>query len=97
MSIVERPEPDKGGQARMGGSRLPPDFYVFLLLQGSRKAFPGYLDLGLTVMVFGFTSSAFGRVMLRTPFSKSAWALSDRTAVGRVMVRSNEPQRRSRM
>ncbi len=51
----------------------------------------------LTVIVFGRTSSALGRVMVKMPFSNSALALSATTAVGRMMLRSKAPQRCSRM
>lgn len=45
----------------------------------------------LTVMVRGLTSSALGSVMVRTPFSNSALALSATISVGRLTVRSKAP------
>ena len=47
--------------------------------------------LAFTVIVLGLTSSAFGRVMINTPASNSAFALSGITIVGREMLRSKIP------
>src|SRR6266487_99160 len=53
--------------------------------------------LVLTVIVLGLASADFGRVMVRMPLSKSAFALSEITPVGGITERSNAPQRCSRM
>ncbi len=45
----------------------------------------------LIAMVFGRTCSALGRLMVRTPFSNAALALSLCTSLGSSTLRSNEP------
>lgn len=47
--------------------------------------------LAFTVIILGLTSSAFGRLMVRMPFSNSALALSPTTMVGRAKARSKAP------
>ena len=53
--------------------------------------------LALMLIVFGLAFSDFGRVMVRTPFSNSAFARSATTPVGSAMERSNAPQLCSRI
>src|SRR5688572_1543142 len=71
----------------MGGAFRPRPSVTFI----------GYFVFVLTVIVLGFTSSDFGKVIVRIPFSKSAFALSAFTVVGSMTERSNAPQRCSRM
>jgi len=55
-----------------------------LLLLGSSA------HLTVILICLGFTTSAFGIVNVRMPFSNMALALSASTSVGRWMLRSNE-------
>jgi len=45
----------------------------------------------LTEIILGLTSSDFGSVMVKMPFSNSAFALSEITPTGSAIERSNEP------
>src|SRR6266542_2726457 len=62
---------------------------------------PPYLLLtfyfALIVIVLGLTSSDFGSVTVKMPFSKSAFALSEITPVGCITERSKAPLLFSRM
>lgn len=46
----------------------------------------------VTAIFFGFTSSAFGAVIVRMPFSYDAAALSPSTFIGRIIDRENSPR-----